>query len=149
MSLIGKVTIKIVFSHTFPLGSKKNTVLPEYTSSFTLASTINMFFKDKINTIKMEFPLLEACIPVYLFVDIDIIMPACTAVFDTFHPLSCDVLSSLIRKLNKTTCVLDPFPTKLLMSRLSSILNISICIVNLCFSSGDFQHRVSPPSFFL
>ena len=26
------------------LGSKKNTVLPDYTSSFTLASTINMFF---------------------------------------------------------------------------------------------------------
>ena len=26
------------------LGSKKNTVLPEYTSCFTLASTINMFF---------------------------------------------------------------------------------------------------------
>ena len=63
------------------LGSKKNTVLPEYTSSFTLASTINMFFMDKISTIKMEFPLLEACLPVYSFVDIDIIMPACTAVF--------------------------------------------------------------------
>ena len=28
----------------FLLGSKKNTVLPGYTSSFTLASTINMFF---------------------------------------------------------------------------------------------------------
>ena len=26
------------------LGSEKNRVLPEYTSSFTLASTINMFF---------------------------------------------------------------------------------------------------------
>ena len=87
------------------LGSKRNTVLPEYTSSFTLASTINMFFIDKISTIKMEFPLLEACLPMYSFVDIDIIMPACTAVFDTFHPLSCDVLSSLISKLNKTTCV--------------------------------------------
>ena len=62
------------------LGSKKNTVLPEYTSSFTLASTINMFFIDKISTIKMEFPLLEACLPMYSFVDIDIIMPACTAV---------------------------------------------------------------------
>ena len=81
------------------LGSKKNTVLPEYISSFTLASTINMFFIDKISTIKMEFPLLEACLPVYAFVDIDIIMPACTAVFDTFYPLSCDVLSSLISKL--------------------------------------------------
>ena len=85
------------------LGSKKNTVLPAYTSSFTLASTINMFFIDKISTIKMEFPLLEACLPMYSFVDIDIIMPACTTVFDTFHPLSCDVLSSLISKLNKTT----------------------------------------------
>ena len=27
------------------LGSKKNTVLPEYTSSFTLASTINVFYR--------------------------------------------------------------------------------------------------------
>ena len=65
-------------------------------------------------------------------------MPACTAVFDTFHPLSCDVLSSLISKLNKTTCVLDAFPTKLLMSHLSYILDIILCIVNLCFSSGVF-----------
>ena len=60
------------------------------------------------------------------------------AVFDTVHPFSCDVLSSLIRKLNKTTCVLDPFPTKLLMSHLSSILDIILCIVNLFFSSGVF-----------
>ena len=81
---------------------------------------------------------MEACLPVYSVVDIDIIMSACTAVFDTFHPLSYDVLSSFIRKLNKTTCVLDPFPTQLLMSHLYSILDIIICIVNLCFSSGVF-----------
>ena len=74
----------------------------------------------------------------YSFVDIDIIMPACMAVVDTFDPLSCDVLSSLTRKLNKTTCVLDPFPTKLLMSHLSSIIDIILCIVNLCFSSVVF-----------
>ena len=41
--------------------------------------------------IKMEFPHLEACLPAYSFVDIDIIMPVCTAVFDTFQPHSCDV----------------------------------------------------------
>ena len=76
------------------LGSKKNTVLPEYTSSFTLASTINMIYSD--------------------------------------------VLSCLISKLNKTTCVLDPFPTKLLMSHLFYIIDIILCIVNLCFSSGVF-----------
>ena len=54
-------------------GSKKITVLPEYTSSFTLASSINMFFIEKIHNIKMEFPLLEACLPAYSFVDIDTI----------------------------------------------------------------------------
>ena len=48
------------------------------------------------------------------------------------------LLSFLIRKLNKTTCFLAPFPTKLLVSHLSSILDIIICIVNLCFSSGVF-----------
>ena len=86
----------------------------------------------------MKFPLLEVCLPVYSYIDIDIIMSACTAIFDTFHPLSCDVFSSLISKLNKTTCVLDPFLTKLLMSHLFYILNIILCIVNLCFSSGVF-----------
>ena len=79
---------KKISSYTFSTWYLKNTVLPEYTSSFTLASTINMFFIDKINTIKMEFPLLEACLPVYSFVDIDMVMPTCSAVFDTFHPLS-------------------------------------------------------------
>ena len=83
----------------------------------------------------------------YSFVDIDIIMPACRALFDTFHPLSYDVLSSLIRKLNKTTCVLDPLSTKLLMSHLPSILDIIICIVNLCFSSGVFPTSCPPPFF--
>ena len=68
---------------------------------------------------------------------IDTIMPVCTADFDTFQPLSCDVLASIIHKLNRTTCGLDPFPTKLLMSHLSSIINIILRIVNLCFSSGD------------
>ena len=34
--------------------------------------------------------------------------------------------------------MLDPFPTKLLMYHLSYILNIIICIVNLCYSSGVF-----------
>ena len=104
--------------------SKKITVLPEYTSSFTLASSINMFFIEKIQNIKMEFPLLEACLPAYSCVDIDTIMPVCTAVFDTFQPLSCDVLASIINKLNRTTCGLDPFPTKLLMSLLSILFYV-------------------------
>ena len=81
-----------------------------------------MFFIEKIHKIKMEFPLLEACLPAYSFVDKDTILPVCTTVFDTFQPLSCDVLTSIIHKLNITTCRIDPFPTKLLMSLLSILL---------------------------
>ena len=88
----------------------------------------------------MEFPLLEACLPAYSFVDIDIII-RCTAVFDTFQPLSCDVLASIIHKLNRTTCVLDPFPTKLLMSHLSSIINIILRI--FVSRLAIFQHLAS------
>ena len=104
----------------------------------TKPTDIHQLQERKIHTIKMEFPLLEACLLAYSFVDIDTIMPVCTAVFDTFQPLSCDVLASIIHKLNRTTCGLNPFPTKLLMSHLSSIINIILRIVNLCFSSGDF-----------
>ena len=58
--------------------------------------------------------------------DISCIVPVCTAVFDTFQPLSCDGLASIIHKLNRTTCGLDPFPTKLLMSHLSSIIFFNV-----------------------
>ena len=78
----------------------------------------------------MEFILLEACLPAYSFVDIDTIMPVGSAVFDTFLRLSSDVLASIINKLNNTTCGLDHFPTKLLISHLSSIINIILRIVN-------------------
>ena len=96
------------------------------------------FLLRKIHNIKMEFPLLEACLPAYSFVDIYTIMPVCTVVFDTFQPLSWDVLASIIHKLNRTTCGLDPFPTQLLMSHVSSIINIILRIVNFCFTFGDF-----------
>ena len=64
-----------------------------------------------------------------------------------FHPLSCVVWSSIIRKWIKTTCMLDPFPTKLLMSHLSSITKFILRFVNRCFSSGVFQHFISQLQF--
>ena len=79
----------------------------------------------------MEFPPLEACLPVYSCVDIDTIMPVCTAVFDTFQPLSCDVLASIIHNY----LWVRSFSNKIIDV---SFINIILRIVNLCFSSGDF-----------
>ena len=119
-------------------GSKKITVLPEYTSSFTLAFSINMFFIEKINKIKMEFPLLEACLPAYSFVGIDTIMPVCTAVFDTFQPLSCDVLARIIHKLNRTTCNIYG-----LKYCYQSVYTISCSLLNRAILTLNFYNQVT------
>ena len=57
---------------------------------------------EKIDTINITFHVLKVCLLVYSFVIIDIIMPLCTGIFDIYQPLSLDVLSGDIWKLNKT-----------------------------------------------
>ena len=66
-------------------------------------------------------------------------MPRCDIVFDHFEHLTRDDLIKIISVKNKTTCVSDPFPTKLLMSHLPAIDDIILGIVNLCFESAVFQ----------
>ena len=56
------------------LGRKKQQVLPEYTCSLSLATMINTFFVEKIDSIRAEFPLLEPTLQPYSFTDIDSIM---------------------------------------------------------------------------
>ena len=80
-----------------------------------------MFFIEKIHEIKMEFPLLYA-------------LPFLTH-FSHFLVIFWPVL---FINWTELPCGLDIFPTKLLMSHLSSIINIIIRIVNLCFSFGNF-----------
>ena len=99
----------------------------------------------------MEFPLLESCLQAYLFFDIDIIMPVFTDVFDTFQPISCDVLWTFINKLNRTnfmdateveirnivklsptkSCELDPLPTWLLKECIAELVPTITDIVNM------------------
>ena len=95
----------------------------------------------------MPVPLLEECLPAYSFVDIVIIMPVCNAVFDTFQPLTWDVLARIIHKLQNDLWVRS-FSNKI-FDVSTSIINIILLIVNLCFSSGDFpascmSERISP-----
>ena len=47
------------------LGRTKQIVLPEYQDPASLAFRFNMFFMDKIDKIRLEFPLLESNLPSY------------------------------------------------------------------------------------
>ena len=90
-------------------------VLAEYTSSFTLASSINMFFIEKIHNIKMEFLLLEACLPAYSFVDIDTIMNVCnTHTHDIHHLFDCTHIRTTLSPLDLRT---DPAGVMELLAR--------------------------------
>ena len=118
----------------------KQIVLPEYQDPAGLPSRfIMVFFMDKIDKICLEFPLLESNLPSYSFKSMDSILPSCTTVFDKFALVSKEELIKIISVMNKTTCALDPFPTKLLMSHLPAVIDIILHIVNLSVSTCIFS----------
>ena len=81
---------------------------------------------------------METTLQPYSFTDIDSIIPKYNIIFDHFKKLTRDDLMKTIFVMNKTTCVSDPFPTKLLISHLPAIVDIILGIVNLCFESAVF-----------
>ena len=120
------------------LGRNKHTTLPKYDSPLTMASVMNNFFIDKIYNIGAEFPLLGANLPCYSFLSMDSIMPICPTTLYHFDRVTDPELLKIISGMNKTTCSSDPFPTRLLMSHLYTIVPILQHIVNLCLTTGDF-----------
>ena len=120
------------------LGRTKEIVLPEYQDPASLASRFNMFFMDKIDKIRLEFPLLESNLPSYSFESMVSILSTCTTVFDKFALVSKEELIKIISVMNKTTCASDPFPTKLLMNHLPAVIDIMLHIVNLSISTCIF-----------
>ena len=87
------------------LGQTKQIALPEYHDPASLQSRFNIFFMDKIDAIRLEFPLLESNLPSYSFESMDSILPSCTTVFDKFALVSKEELIKIISVMNKTTCM--------------------------------------------
>ena len=118
-------------------GRQKKLVLPDYSDPITLASTLNMYFIDKIANIPTEFPLLENSLPPYSFWSMDSIMHTCANLLDRFM-ITSEELIKIVSVMNKTTCSSDPFPSKLLMSHLPTIIDTIMHIINLCLSTSVF-----------
>ena len=91
------------------LGQNKQTTLPKYDSPLTMASVMNIFFIDRIDNIRAEFPLLEANLPCYSFLSMDYIMPICTSTLYNFDRVTDPELKKIISGMNKTLVVLIHF----------------------------------------
>ena len=110
------------------LGRQKKLVLPDYSNPITLSSIFNMYFIDKIANICAEFPLLESSLLLYSFGSMDSIMPTCANLFDRFTMITSEELIKIVSVMNKTTCSSDPFPSKLLMSHLPTIIQLPLIL---------------------
>ena len=97
-----------------------------------------MYFIDKIGNIRAEVPLLESLLPPYSFRSMDSIMPTRANLFDRFTIITSKELNKIVSVMNKTTCSSDPFPSKLLMSHLPTIIDTIMHIINLCLSTSVF-----------
>ena len=131
------------------LGRQKKLVLPDYSDPITLASTFNMYFIDKIANIRAEFPLLESSLPPYSFGSMDSIMSICANLFDRFTMITSEELIKIVSVMNKTKCSPDPFPSKLLMSHLPTIIDTIMHIINLCLSTSVSLLLLNQLLFFL
>ena len=52
--------------------------------------------------------------------------------------ITSEELIKIVSVMNKTTCSSDPFPSKLLMSHLPTIIDTIMHIINLCLSTSVF-----------
>ena len=84
------------------------------------------------------FPLLESSLPPYSFESMDSIKPYCTVFLESFTMITSEELIKIISLMNKTTCSSDPFPSKLLMSHLPTIIDTITYMINLCISTSVF-----------
>ena len=131
------------------LGRQKKSLLPDYNDPITHASTFNMYFIYKIANIRAEFPLVESSLPPYSFGLMDSIMPTCTNLLERFTMITSEELIKIVSVMNKTTCSSYPFPAKLLMSHLRTIIDTIMHIINLCLSTSVSLLPVNQLLFFL
>ena len=76
----------------------------------------------------MQFPLLESSLPPYSFGLMDSIMHTCAHLLERFTMITSEELIKIEYVINKTTCLSDPFPSKLVMSHYR-LLKIPLCIL--------------------
>ena len=100
----------------------------------TLARLFNEFFISKIDNIRHEYPILEQDLPIPSSIHFNAILDVnLESSLTYFKHTIADEVNVVLSKMNKTTCMFDPFPTRLLLN--FSHLFI-VRIINLTFSTA-------------
>ena len=116
------------------LGRGKKASLPQHDDSLTLARLFNEFFITKIDNICHEFPILEQDLPfpssIHFNANLDVNLESSRTYF---KHTNIDEVNVLLSKMNKITCMFDPFPTRLLLDFSHLFIDVIVRIINLIF----------------
>ena len=121
------------------LGRGKKALLPQHDDSLTLSRLFNEFFITKIDNIRHEFPILEQDLPILSSIHFNAILDVnLESSLTYFKHTNTDEVNVLLSKMNKTTCMFDPFPTRLLLDFSHLFIHVIVRIINLTFSNASF-----------
>ena len=119
------------------LGREKQALLSQHDDSLTLARLFNEFFITKIDNIRHEFPILEQNLPMqYIIIFNGILDLTLVSSLTYFKHPTVDEVNVLLSKMNKTTCMFDPFPTRFVLNFshlfIDVIVDFFYCIISCC-----------------
>ena len=109
------------------LHENKASPLPSHDSAQQLADRFALFFKEKIDKIRRELPIVDP-LPVYL--------PPAPAVLDCFAPTTVEEVRQIISRSPTSTCDLDAIPTWLLKDSLDATISHLVVVINSSLEEG-------------
>ena len=123
------------------MGKFGDIMLPSNISPESLPDKFNEFFIHKIEEIRRSFDL-DRSVPT------NPVEFSGTA-FTEFQLVTEDLVKTVVQKMPKKSCDLDPIPTTILYDCLDKIIPIVTCIMNKSLSSGIvpqcFKHALVKP----
>ena len=114
------------------LDKNKASPLPSHDSAQQLADRFALFFKEKIDKIRHELPIVDP-LPVYL--------PSAPAVLDCFAPTTVEEVQQIISRSPTSTCDLDAIPTWLLKDSLDATISHLVVVINSSLEGDWFLMR--------
>ena len=120
------------------LGCGKQELLPQHYDSLTLSRLFNKFFITRTDNICHEFPILEQNLPMPSSIHFNGILDLNLVSSLTYFKHTTVDVNVLLSKMNKTTCMFDPFPTQFLLNFSHLFIYVIVLIINLTFSTASF-----------
>jgi len=120
------------------IGRKQTTSLPSTDDNKALVDKFCDFFISKIAAIQQDLSSLQSTTVPLSCPPVSSLLQPSTSYLNQFSPVSESDVEKCIKNSPKTSCQLDPIPTKLLLNILPAMVPIITDIINKCFSSGEF-----------